>query len=115
MRCYWFEIFECARKILLVGLPVFFEPGTPAQLIFGLIINFITFGAYCFFSPYEEGSDDLLSGFCQLSIFFSLVASIITNAYPEDPVMSVVLPIFLLVPVVIAQSEIFAQVFNIFR
>ena len=27
LRTYWFEIFECARKILLVGLPVFCPPG----------------------------------------------------------------------------------------
>jgi hypothetical protein len=33
MRTYWFEVFECVRKIALVGLPVFFEPGAPSQLI----------------------------------------------------------------------------------
>jgi hypothetical protein len=28
MRCYWFEVFECVRKIALVGLPVIFRPGS---------------------------------------------------------------------------------------
>jgi hypothetical protein len=23
MRCYWFELYECVRKLLLIGLPVF--------------------------------------------------------------------------------------------
>eukprot|EP00966_Prymnesium_polylepis_P121748 2814148-Prymnesium_polylepis.1 len=35
----------------------------------------------------------------QLSIFFSLVASIVTNAYPNDPVMSALLPLFLAGPI----------------
>ena len=45
LRTYWFELFECLRKILLVGLPVFCPPGTPGQLIIGLVICFVTFGA----------------------------------------------------------------------
>ena len=98
MRCFWFEIFECVRKILLVGLPVFFEPGTPGQLILGLVIAFLTFGAYCAFAPYENRSDDVLSAVCQVAIFISLVASIVTNAFPNDPAMSVLLPALLFLP-----------------
>ena len=32
MRTYGFEIFECVRKLSLIGLPIFFEPGTPGQV-----------------------------------------------------------------------------------
>jgi len=42
LRCYWFEIFECGRKIALVCLPVFFSPGSSGQLILGLVICFLT-------------------------------------------------------------------------
>ena len=28
MRCRWFEVFECVRKIMLVGIPALFEPGS---------------------------------------------------------------------------------------
>ena len=101
MRCYWFEIFECIRKILLVGLPVFFEPGTPGQLILGLVIAFVTFGSYCAFAPYINSTDDLLSAICQLTIFFSLVASIVTKEFPNDHAMSVLLPVLLLLPIVL--------------
>ena len=31
MHRYWFEVFECVRKILLVGLPCFFSPGSMAE------------------------------------------------------------------------------------
>eukprot|EP00966_Prymnesium_polylepis_P211772 4904664-Prymnesium_polylepis.2 len=67
-----FEIFECARKIVLVCLPVFFSPGSPGQLILGLVVCFLTYGMYCMFAPYENPDDDLLASMAQLSIFFSL-------------------------------------------
>ena len=54
MRTYWFEIFECVRKILLVGLPIFCPPGSPGQLILGQLICFITYGLYALFAPYVE-------------------------------------------------------------
>jgi hypothetical protein len=54
------------------------------------------YGAY---QPYDNPGDDLLAQTAQLSIFFSLVASIVTNAYPNDPIMSALLPLFLAVPI----------------
>jgi hypothetical protein len=41
-KAYWFEVFECVRKIFMVGIPCFFPPGATAQLIFGLIISFVS-------------------------------------------------------------------------
>ena len=32
LRVYWFEIYECVRKILLVGIPIFFPRGEVQQL-----------------------------------------------------------------------------------
>ena len=46
LKCYWFEVFECIRKILLIGIPVLFRPGSTIQLVLGLIISFVTFGMY---------------------------------------------------------------------
>ena len=47
MRVWWFEIFECARKLAVACLPVFFTPsGSVSQLLFGLIVCFVCFGAY---------------------------------------------------------------------
>ena len=31
-RVYWFEIFECFRKLALTGMPVWFEMGSTPQL-----------------------------------------------------------------------------------
>ena len=41
MRTYWFEIFECIRKILLILVPIFFPADSPEQLTIGLIICFV--------------------------------------------------------------------------
>ena len=32
MRCYWFEIFECLRKIVLIGVPILLEAGSTEQV-----------------------------------------------------------------------------------
>ena len=101
LRTYWFEIFECMRKILLIGLPIFFAPGSPPQLIFGLIICFLSYGAYCVYSPYIRDDDDFIAQVAQVIIFFSLVSSLVTNAYPEDTLMSALLPALLAVPVIL--------------
>jgi len=98
LRTYWFEIFECVRKILLIGLPIFFPAGSPPQLIFGLIICFLSYGAYCVYSPYVADDDDLIAQVAQVIIFFSLVSSLVTNAYPEDSLMSALLPALLPCP-----------------
>ena len=45
-RTFYFEIIDCVRKLLIVCMPVFFPAGSPGQLIFGLLICFLTFGAY---------------------------------------------------------------------
>eukprot|EP00964_Phaeocystis_antarctica_P055145 scaffold32420_cov68-Phaeocystis_antarctica.AAC.4 len=76
LRVYWFEVFECVRKVCLVGLPIFVEHGSAAQLIMGLFVCFISFGMYASFEPYVEESDNWLSKICQISLFVSLVSSI---------------------------------------
>ena len=48
----WFEVFECVRKLLLIGVPVFMPHGSFGQLINGLVVCFLTFGAQCVFNPY---------------------------------------------------------------
>jgi hypothetical protein len=101
LRTYWFEIFECVRKILLIGLPIFFPAGSPAQLIFGLIMSFLSYGAYCVCAPFTKEEDDLLAQVAQVIIFLSLVSSLVTNAYPNDPIMSALLPALLAVPVIL--------------
>ena len=58
-------------------MPVFFEMGSVAQLTYGLLVCFLSFGLYMMFSPYADDSDDRLAQLCQMQIFFSLVSSLL--------------------------------------
>ena len=84
-RRYWFEIFECLRKVLLVGVPATFPGrGGNAQLVWGLMVCFLTFGAYMMYAPFVKSSDDQLSQLAQTQIFLTLVASIGLRMTPPD-------------------------------
>ena len=74
-----FEIFECVRKLSLVGLPVFFMPDSLEQLVFGLIICFLSFGMYTWYKPYRDSKDDSLQKLCQIQVFFALLSKIILD------------------------------------
>ena len=104
MRCYWFEVFECLRKIALVGLPVALPMGSAAQLILGLLICFISACAYAKFAPYADVGDDRLAQVCQLSLFFSLIAAIALKMEYDTsaPALGIILTVLLAVPPVLA-------------
>ena len=105
-RVYWFEIIECFRKLALTGMPVWFEMGSVAQLSFGLLICFFSFGAYMLLSPYAKHSDDRLAQLCQAQTFFALVVAIILNDAekdgPTDRNMGTLLCVLTALPVVFA-------------
>ena len=84
MRVWWFEIFECFRKLSIACVPVFFQPsGSPGQLVFGLMICFVAFGAYVAIDPFDDVANDTLAKVCQAQIFFSLLSSVLL-AYDQD-------------------------------
>jgi len=88
LRVWWFEIAECFRKFLLVCAPVFFDPpGSAAQLTYGIMVCFLTYGALMLWAPYDKPEDDRLAQACQVQIFFALLADIILS-YDEDPVQA---------------------------
>ena len=83
-------------------MPVMFEPDTAAQLIFGLLIAFTTFGALMVWKPYNEDGTNRLAQLCQLQIFFSLLSKIALS-YGEDTIqntrnMDVLLCVLALLP-----------------
>ena len=109
LRVFWFEIFECLRKLALVCVPVFFHPaGSAQQLIFGLIVCFLTFGAYMLVSPYNEVGDTRLAELAQVQIFIALVMSIAlkietsTYASVSEPTIGILLSVLAFAPVALA-------------
>ena len=92
LRTYWWELFECARKISLIAVPIFLPPGSVDQLTVGILICFLSFSMYTAFAPFIEPSDDILSIVCQLQVFFALLSAILKRANPTSNVMNVVMP-----------------------
>lgn len=57
------------RKVLLVGVPATFpERGGTLQLVWGLLVCFISAGMYMMYAPYVENGDDRLSQLAQLQV-----------------------------------------------
>jgi uncharacterized membrane protein YqaE (UPF0057 family) len=100
MRCYWFEIFECMRKLLLLGGPIFFQMGSASQLVVGLLVCFISTMVYAVYSPYINKDDGRLAELCQLSLFLVLVSTISLRMEGETSkdVLGVLLVVTLFVP-----------------
>ena len=109
LRVYGFELFECARKICLVGIPVFFaeENLQTEQLTLGLILCFLSFGVYSWIKPYRYQSDDNLQTVCQVSVFFALLSKIpLENPnISADTTVAVILGVMSLVPPLIAVKQ----------
>jgi len=107
LRTYYFEIIECFRKLAIVCLPVFFQPsGSVSQLIFGLIVCFLTFGVHMVYAPYVEEGDDRIAQLCQVQIFFSLLSSIALKFDPatlrNSTNMGYLLSVLVVLPILLA-------------
>ena len=81
LRVFYFEIIECLRKLSIVCVPVFFPPGSSSQLLFGLIVCFLTYGMYSALRPYGEAVDNTFANLGQLLIFFAILSSIALTTY----------------------------------
>ena len=77
METYWFEVFECVRKVALIGLPIAFETGSILQHQFGLLVSFITFGCFLSYKPFIDPIDNQLEVLCQLAIFVAMLTGIV--------------------------------------
>ena len=84
MRCCYFEVFECARKIMLVGVPVFFNVGSVEQLTLGIIVCFGSAMVFFQLAPYEADIDDTLAKICIVEVFISLLSAIVLKTNPRS-------------------------------
>ena len=77
------------------------ERGGTAQLFWGLLVCFVTFGAYMMYAPFIEDSDDKLSQLAQLQIFLTLLSSLALSAVPPSEVVGQLVTVILfLVPLI---------------
>ena len=77
------------------------ERGGTAQLFWGLLVCFVTFGSYMMYAPFIEESDDKLSQLAQMQIFLTLLSSLALSAVPPSEVVGQLVTVILfLVPLI---------------
>ena len=54
LKCYWFEVIECVRKAILVGMTVLIQQGSYAQLIVGAVISTFMLTVVAHLLPYKH-------------------------------------------------------------
>ena len=79
------------QKLTLVGLLVFFQPGTLEQLTLGLIVCFFYFGLCCYLQPFGSKADNLMVCVTQFSLFIAMIAAIIIEHGGPDTPQSIVI------------------------
>ncbi len=83
--CWWFEIWECARRLLMTGGLVFVDQGSPLQVCVGLLITFFSLFNLAWFKPYISRRDNWLACFQQINQFLVLiVVMLILTKRDED-------------------------------
>jgi len=75
--CWWFEIFECLRRLSLTGVLAFVAPGSPSQIVFAILLALVSIAMYTHRKPFEREQDDALAIVSQWSIFFTLFAALL--------------------------------------
>ena len=85
---------------------MFFDPpGSVQQLLYGLMVCFLIFGANAYFKPYVADDDDTLAVLCQAQIFFALLASVVNSfegaTLRESYNMGALLVVFTVMPAAI--------------
>ena len=94
-KCYWFEIFECVRKVALIGIPVVFPAGGIEQRTWGLIVCFLASIIIAQLQPYGEVVDQQLAILCQFQVFFCVIAGQVLEEDPTNVIIDATLTIML--------------------
>jgi len=76
-RMWWWEVFECLRRLMLTGMLIFCLPGTAYQMVIGILISQLTIKMYSFYKPFVEDDDDFLAEITQWQTFFVLFGALL--------------------------------------
>jgi hypothetical protein len=84
-RYWWFEVFECVRRLMLTGGTVFFLEGSATQIAVGILVSLVSIHMYADTHPFIDKMDDRLAMAAQWSIFFTLFSGLLLKTkVPKD-------------------------------
>jgi hypothetical protein len=90
--CYWwYEIFECFRRLMLTGGSVVFMEGSATQVVGGMLMAFLSIHVYSTCQAFIVDADDVLALLAQWGILFTLFGGLLfklnlsqTDGYDND-------------------------------
>eukprot|EP00519_Triparma_laevis_P011672 CAMPEP_0182513664 /NCGR_PEP_ID=MMETSP1321-20130603/34400_1 /TAXON_ID=91990 /ORGANISM="Bolidomonas sp., Strain RCC1657" /LENGTH=700 /DNA_ID=CAMNT_0024720721 /DNA_START=124 /DNA_END=2226 /DNA_ORIENTATION=+ len=74
---WWFEIFECVRRLSMTGMLIFVAPGSASQIVAAMLLSILSIVSFVHWRPYVYEEDDDLAIACQLSIFFTIFGALL--------------------------------------
>lgn len=77
---WWYEISEMIRKLLIGGVSMFIQPGTPTQIIFVIAVNTFFMAMEMFCWPFKTYDDNMLMAISLAATTVTLFGALIINA-----------------------------------
>jgi len=75
-RCWWFEIFETVRRLVLTAGVSFLDSGTGANILFSIILCLGSMRIYSGYKPFVDEKLDRLAELMQWQLIFTMVAAL---------------------------------------
>ena len=79
-ECWYYEVTELVRKLLLSSVIIFVHPGTFVQIAAALLVCVGFMTNHFFSQPFIEGSADNLQSVCLVQLFLTLFAGMVFKA-----------------------------------
>jgi hypothetical protein len=86
-RCFWFEVFECYRRLLLSSMLILLYSLEAAQIVVAIFICLLSIRVYSYYDPFVSDDDDSLAEMAQWQLFCVFFASLLIRleATSDDP------------------------------
>mmetsp|Transcript_27205 Transcript_27205/g.37367 ORF Transcript_27205/g.37367 Transcript_27205/m.37367 type:complete len:522 (-) Transcript_27205:400-1965(-) len=79
-ECYYYEILETVRRLLLNSVIMILVPGTIWQILMGILICLGSIKVHNVLHPYSDSTDDDLAELTQWQLLFICIAYLLVNA-----------------------------------
>ena len=78
-QCWWFEVYECIRRLMQTSLNVFIFPGTNVGLAVNIFFSFAFIKIQGHFNPFLDGEEDFLGELSQWLILAQLQMTLLLS------------------------------------
>jgi hypothetical protein len=84
-KYYYWSLVDLSRKLILVGIVVFIEPGSTRQILAGVTFAAIGWAIEAYCKPFVHESENLLSGVARVVAANVVVVDLGVDAVPKPP------------------------------